>query len=91
MTEDSVASVPVLFFLLRHLRHIKKTTAAMTRRKASEPPTAPPITAPETLLGLGATVGGDVEVCELLGTLLAVEKAVASGTVDDSATFRSWK
>ena len=63
----------------------------MTRRKASEPPTAPPITAPETLLGLGATVGGDVEVGELLGTLLAVEKAVASGTVDDSATFRSWK
>lgn len=90
MTEVIATSV-VALFSLRRLRHRRNTTAAIMERRASEPPTIPPITAPEILLGLEADVGEGVKEGELVGVLLAVENAVGSGTLDDSATFRSWK
>ena len=60
MTEEFDGSVSTLF-LLRRLRYKINATAAIIKRRASEPPTAPPITAPETLLGLGAAAGGGVK------------------------------
>jgi hypothetical protein len=91
ITKVFAASVSVLFFFwLRRRRHKKNMIATMIIRKASEPPTAPPMTALDVPLGLAAAVILDVS----LGAediLLAVENAVGAGTEDDSATLRSWK
>ena len=89
ITDVFAPSVSVFFFLLRCLRQRRNTTIAMMRRKTSNPPAAPPITAPEAPLELGVAVGGDVVLGELLGVLPTVEEVVGSGTLDDSATFRS--
>jgi len=62
----------------------------MMIRKATEPPTAPPIIAPETPLELEAAVA--VAVGVLLATvdvLLGIANAVAKGILDESATLRS--
>jgi hypothetical protein len=60
----------------------------MIIRKASEPPTAPPMTVLEVPLGLAAVVILDVSLgAEAI--LLAVEDAVGAGTEDESATLSS--
>jgi hypothetical protein len=97
----SASASAFFFFWLRRRRNTKSTIAAMMTRKAIEPPTAPPITAPEGPLELGAAVDED-EVLDdadmLVGVpvavadvLMVLENAVGSGTLDESATFRSWK
>lgn len=79
------------FVLLRRFRRLSRNTiTAMITVKASEPPTAPPITVLENLLGLAAAVAVDV-LLALVDVLLAVENAVGSGIEEESATFRSWK
>ena len=89
ITKVLAASVSVLFlFWLRRRRHKKNTIAAMIIRKASEPPTAPPMTVLEVPLGLAAVVILDVSLgAEAI--LLAVEDAVGAGTEDESATLSS--
>jgi hypothetical protein len=89
ITKVFAASVSILFlFWLRRRRHKKNMIATMIIRKASEPPTAPPMTALEVPLGLAAAMILDVS----LGAediLLAIEDAVDAGTEDESATLRS--
>jgi hypothetical protein len=60
----------------------------MIIRKASEPPTAPPMTALEVPLGLAIAVILDVSL-DAEDILLAVENAVVVGIEDESATLRS--
>ena len=50
----------------------------------------PPMTAPETLLGPAAAAAVGV-LLAVTDVLLAVENSMGLGTVDESATFRSWK
>jgi hypothetical protein len=95
----SASASAFFFFWSRRLRNANSTIAAMITRKAIEPPTAPPMTAPEVPLELAAGVdGGEVlgDADMLAGVLLTVadvlmvlENAVGSGTLDESATFRS--
>ena len=67
-------------FSLRRLCQSRKTTAATIRTKPSEPPTAPPMTAPE---------GPDLppEPDEDVGEGVDVDR----GAVDESKMFRSLK